>query len=87
MGWRSRKGSEGRKVSENVCTHIHTLTYTHTHTLSYTQILSNSGPEENKKYHLTLIFLLQPERELSTFLRKVKVNVFGNCLTQGPNGR
>ena len=82
------KGSK-RKVSENLCTHTHTHSHTLilTFTLIHTDTFYNSGPEENRKYHLTMIFLLQPEREPSTFLKKVKVNVFGNCLTQGPNGR
>ena len=94
-GWRHRKGSKKRKVSENLCArahacaraHTHTYIRSYSHTHSYTQIFSDSGLEENRKYHLTLIFLLQPDRKLSTFLRKIKVNVFGNCLTQGPNSR
>ena len=80
-----KEARKGKCLKTCACTHTHSHTLMHTY--SYTQILSNSGPEENRKYHLTLIFLLQPVRELSTFLSKVKVSVFGNCLTQGPNGR
>ena len=86
-----KEARKGKCLKTCACMRVHTHTHTYirsnSHTHSYTQILSNSGLEENRKYHLTLIFLLQPDRKLSTFLRKIKVNVFGNCLTQGPNSR